>query len=171
MNLAIIVAVAHKGVIGRDNRMPWHLPNDLKYFKRLTLGKPVIMGRKTFESIGKPLPGRANIVITRQQGWCADGVEAVHNLDDAISLAEVLTHSNGADEAMIIGGAQLYNESLIRANRLYLTEVAGDFDGDTYFPVIDQKEWRELLREEQIADDDNLYDHTFLVFERVTPKD
>ena len=119
--LAVIVAVADNGVIGRNNSLPWHLPEDLRYFKRVTLGKPVVMGRKTFESIGRPLPGRANIVITRSHEWSVDGVSVVNSLDDALRLAADIAALDGADELMVIGGAEIYTNAIPLAQRLYLT--------------------------------------------------
>lgn len=129
MLISLIVAMAENRVIGRDNQMPWHLPADLRHFKSVTLGKPVIMGRKTFESIGRPLPGRRNLVISRNTEWQADGVETVNSLDAALALV------NAHDEVMIIGGGQLYRDALPLAHRLYLTHIELNVDdADTWFP-------------------------------------
>ena len=145
MRVALIVAVAANGVIGRDNALPWHIPEDLKWFKRTTLGKPVIMGRKTWDSIGRPLPGRPNIVVTRQPGWSADGAHTTHSLAEALALAERL--SPEAAEAMVIGGSALFAEALPLAGRLYWTEIHADHQGDTVFPPFDRSGWREVSRE------------------------
>ena len=128
MILSLLVAAAENNVIGKDNKLPWHLPNDLKYFKNQTWGMPILMGRKTFESIGKPLPGRKNIVITRNTDWKSDGTLVVHSLDDAINLAE----KDGVKEIFVIGGAEIFNDAFDKAQRLYLTRVHADLEGDTY---------------------------------------
>ena len=168
MKLAIIVAAARNGVIGLSNQLPWHLPQDLKYFKAVTFGKPVIMGRKTYESIGRPLPGRTNIVITRDKQWsAAEGVVVVHSVDEALNEARRVLNesSSGVDEAMIIGGAEIYRETLPRADRVYLTRVLKDFDGDAWFPSLDESEW--FL--ESVTSGDSLANvaHEFQVYQRV----
>lgn len=165
MRLSLIVATANNRVIGRENKMPWHLPNDLKYFKRVTMGKTVIMGRKTYDSIGRPLPGRSNIVVTRQADWQPDGVKVVHSLAEGISYAESLLRD--AEEVIVIGGAQIYRAALPQAQRLYLTEIHADFEGDTFFPEISPGEWREVDREMHFADSVNPHDHAFIVLDRV----
>ena len=141
--LTIVVAMAHNQVIGADNAMPWHLPADLKRFKALTLGKPMIMGRRTFDSIGRALPGRRNIVITRDADWSADGVEVAHSLDEALALV------NADAEVSIIGGAQLYRQALDFVDCLMVTEIDVDVPGDTWFPVIDAAVWQEVDRQPQ----------------------
>ena len=146
--VAMIVAMAENRVIGRGNQLPWHLPGDLKYFKAATLGKPIVMGRKTYESIGRPLPGRANIVVTRDAGWSADGVRVASSPETALALAAEIAQHDGADEVMIIGGEQLYSACLPFADRLYITHVHACVDGDAYFPVLDWTQWREDCREE-----------------------
>ena len=166
--LAVIVAVADNGVIGRNNSLPWHLPEDLRYFKRVTLGKPVVMGRKTFESIGRPLPGRANIVITRSHGWSVDGVSVVNSLDEALRLAADIAALDGTDELMVIGGAEIYTNAIPLAQRLYLTQVHADVEGDARLPEIYWSRWREVSRERFAASEDNPYDYSFVVFERTT---
>lgn len=168
MRLALIVAVAANGVIGKENKMPWHLPNDLKYFKQVTMGKPVIMGRKTYDSIGRPLPGRANIVITRQTDWQPEGVEVVHSLEEGIASGERLSLRAGGEEVIVMGGAQIYDAALAKAQRLYLTQIHAEFDGDALFPEISSGEWKEVGREKHCADPANPYDHTFIVLDRVT---
>mgnify|MGYP000569037177 CR=1 FL=1 len=165
MHIALIVAAAANGVIGRDNQMPWSLPADLQYFKKVTMGKPIVMGRKTFESIGRPLPGRANIVITRQADWHAEGVEVASSVEAALQLAE-LRAAEGVEELMVIGGAEIYRTALPLAERLYLTEIKASIEGDAYFPEIDPANWRELSRETRVSDAANDYDCAFVVFER-----
>ena len=128
--LSVIVAVADNGVIGRDNALPWHLPEDLRYFKRVTLGKPIVMGRRTFESIGRPLPGRTNIVISRDPGFAAVGIEVAASLDAALQLA------SGAAEVVVIGGAEIYRLAIPRADRLYVTEVHTEPAGDALLPPV-----------------------------------
>ena len=163
---AAIVAVASNGVIGLNNQLPWYLPNDLKYFKATTMGKPLVMGRKTFESIGKPLPGRTNIVVTRNLKYSVGGVSVVHSLDEAISLAKQIAKADGSEELMIIGGAQLYAEALLQIDRLYLTEVKAQVDGDAYFNDLDWSEWVECGREDFLAEGQNPYDYSFVVYNR-----
>lgn len=167
MRLAAIVAQAENRVIGNQNRLPWHLPEDLKYFKSVTLGKPVIMGRKTFESIGRPLPGRPNIVVSRDQSYQPDGVDVVHSLEAAIERAEQLLLINGGDEALLIGGAELYKQALDRVQRLYLTQVHAEVEGDAWFPALDAGQWRTLGREDHAASGCNPFDYSFIVLERV----
>ncbi|MCW8883947.1 MAG: dihydrofolate reductase [Motiliproteus sp.] len=166
MKLALIVAQSENRVIGRNNKLPWHLPEDLKYFKSVTMGKAIIMGRKTFESIGRPLPGRTNIVVTRDASYKAEGIEVVHSLEAAVDKAEILALINGADEALVIGGAQLYEQALPRADRLYLTQVHHQVDGDAYFPAFEQNEWQQVGRDDFDADGHNPYNYSFLVLDR-----
>ena len=147
-------------VIGKDNDLPWRLSADLKHFKAVTMGKPIVMGRKTHESIGRPLPGRKNIVMTRFSGLIAEGCTVVHSLDDAFQAA------GDADEVMIMGGSAIYDQSLARANRLYLTEVHTDVSGDVYFPEFNNSEWVELERENHSADEKNNFDYSFVILER-----
>lgn len=162
-----MVAMASNGVIGSKNRLPWHLPEDLRYFKRITLGKPIIMGRKTFESIGRPLPGRPNIVVSRSVDWSAPGVTVADSLESALYSAQALAAASGAEELMVIGGAQIYAAALPLASRLYVTEVHAAVAGDTWFPPVNPAEWREITREEYAATDDNLYAYAFVVHDRV----
>ncbi|CAM5429559.1 dihydrofolate reductase [Aquamicrobium terrae] len=150
MHIAIHVAIAENGVIGRDGGLPWRLSTDLKRFKADTMGKPVIMGRKTYEGIGKPLPGRLNIVVTRDRGWRAEGVEVAHSLDDAIRLARVRARCMaGVDEVCIIGGGQIYGQALPLADRLHVTHVLAAVAGDAHFPPIDPAVWR-LVRSQDV---------------------
>ena len=132
--LALIAACAHDRVIGRDNDMPWHLPADLKHFKAMTLGKPIIMGRKTWDSLGRPLPGRLNLVVSRQSGIQLEGAEVYGRLEDALSRAEEWAREQGVDELMLIGGGQLYAQALPQADRLYLTRIDLEVEGDAFFP-------------------------------------
>ncbi len=166
MKLAVIVAQSQNRVIGRDNKLPWHLPEDLRYFKSVTLGKAIIMGRKTFESIGRPLPGRSNIVVTRNREYSAEGIEVVHDLDAALERARTLASINGNDEALVIGGAELYAQALPMAERLYLTLVHRQFEGDARFPLLDWDEWREASREDHQVQGPDPFDYSFLVLER-----
>ena len=156
--VSLVVAAAENGVIGRDGEMPWHLPADLAHFKRLTLGKPVLMGRRTHESIGRPLPGRLNLVLSRDPQYDPEGCRRVGSLDEAIALAA----AEGAAEIMIIGGGGVYREALETADRIYLTRVQCAPVGDTFFPDPDPAEWREIRRQERPADDRNPFALTFL---------
>lgn len=163
MIISIIAALSTNYVIGKNNQLPWHLPADLAHFKALTLGKSILMGRKTYESIGRPLPGRRNIVISRQLDFQAAGCEVVHSLDEALTLA------GSAEEVMVIGGTQLFEEALPSADRLYLTWVHGEVEGDSYFPSLDLNEWQETSREERAPDEKNHYALSFVSLAR-TPK-
>ena len=158
--VTLVVAVADSGVIGRDNSLPWHLPDDLKHFKRITLGKPVVMGRKTFESIGKPLPGRHNIVVTRDANYRREGVTVVHTVDGALRAAD------GAEEIMVIGGADLFRLFLWSATRVHLTRVHGAIAGDIHWAPLDESEWRRSAAEEHAADERHAYAMTFEVWEK-----
>lgn len=161
MLISLIVAMAENRVIGRGNQMPWHLPADLRHFKAVTLDKPVIMGRKTFQSIGRPLPGRRNIVISRNINWLAEGVECVSSLDAALQLV------TGVAEAMIIGGGQLYREALPLAQRLYLTHIQLSVtDADTWFPDYTGYQWQVLQEEQHEPDEKNPYHYRFETLER-----
>lgn len=166
MKLAIIVAQAKNRVIGINNKLPWHLPEDLRYFKQVTMAKPIIMGRNTFESIGRPLPGRTNIVISRQAGYAPDNVKVVSSLEAAVELAESICLINGNDEAMVIGGAQIYAQAMERADRLYLTEVDAEIEGDAWFPEFDRDNWQEVGREDFAAEGPNPYNYSFIVLDR-----
>jgi dihydrofolate reductase len=165
-SVSLVVACARNGVIGRDNSMPWHLPEDLKHFKQLTLGKPIIMGRNTWESLGRPLPGRDNIVVTRNQDYYAHGATVVSDLDTALLLAASLADARGADEIMIIGGAQIYQQALPVTTRAYITEVDADVEGDTFFAALPDAQWLEVSREKFSACEKNPYDYAFVTLER-----
>ena len=158
--ITLIVAVADSGVIGRDNGLPWHLPEDLKRFKRLTMGKPLVMGRRTFESIGKPLPGRQNIVVTRDTNYRRDGVTVVHDVDGALRAA------GDVPEIMVIGGAELFRALLPRAGRIHLTRVHGNIEGDVMWPALDERDWVVVKRESHSADERHAYAMTFEVWEK-----
>ena len=162
----MIVAQAQNRVIGRQNKLPWYLPGDLKYFKQVTMGKPVIMGRKTYESIGKPLPGRLNIVITRDVAYQLDSAKVVNSLADAIELADSQAYIDGAEEAMVIGGEQIYAQALPLIERLYVTQVHAEVEGDAFFPELVLSEWAELGREDFKAEGPNPYDYSFVVYQR-----
>jgi dihydrofolate reductase len=157
--MALVVAMAENGVIGNSNQLPWHLPADLKHFKALTMGKPMLMGRKTFDSIGRALPGRRNLVMTRGKSIEAPGVETVPTVDAALAA------TRDADELMVIGGAEIFRLCLPRARRIYLTRVHAPIAGDTRFPNVDWSEWHCLERTAHAADDKNAYSMTFFVLE------
>lgn len=159
MKISLIVAMARNRAIGLAGGMPWHLSADLKRFRRITLGKPIIMGRKTHESIGRPLPGRRNIVLTSDRGYAAPGCTVVHDLDSALAAAD-------GEETMIIGGAALYADCLPKADRLYLTLIHQDFAGDTFFPEFDRDDWCEVERTDVDDDAESGLRYSFLVLER-----
>lgn len=161
MKISLIVAMASNRVIGVDNRMPWHLSADLKKFKRITMGSPILMGRKTFESIGRPLPGRRNVIISRNPAYRQEGCEVFNDLEQA------LTCCGDAEEIFVIGGAKLYKTLLPRADYLYLTEINQEFTGDTLFPEFDRQDWREIDRED-IADDPTVdFSYSFIKLEKI----
>lgn len=163
--VSLVVAMAENNVIGKDGDLPWHIPADLKHFKSVTMGKPIVMGRRTYESIGRPLPGRLNIVVTRDPSRQWDGVEAVQSLSGALDRAA----ADGADEIMIIGGGDLYRAALPLAQRIYLTRVHESVEGDTVFPDLDPAEWRIDSSDRQ--DDIHSVPVSFEVLERVTGGD
>ncbi len=167
MDVVIHAAVAENGVIGADGGMPWKLSSDLKRFKQGTMGRPVIMGRKTFESIGKALPGRLNIVVTRNARWRAEGAETVGSLDDAIKLATVRARCmTGVEEVAVIGGGQIYAQAMPVADRLHITHVLASVDGDTRFPGIDPAVWAESDREEVPAGERDSHATRFCIYRR-----
>jgi dihydrofolate reductase len=159
-DLSLIVAMDDNRLIGSNNNLPWQLPADLAYFKRTTMGKPIIMGRKTYASIGRPLPGRRNIVITRDSGFSAAGCEITDGIQTALSLC------SDADEVMLIGGASLYQQTIDRASQLYITRIHHSFEGDTWFPEFDLKLWKQETREDFDADHSNPYAYSFIKFVR-----
>lgn len=158
--IALVVAMARSGVIGRDGALPWHLPDDLRRFKALTLGKPILMGRRTWESIGRPLPGRTNLVLTRDPAFRAEGATAVASLEAALAAAA------GQEELMVIGGAQVYALAAPLASRVHLTAVDAEVSGDTRLPPFDPREWREAAREHHAADARHAYAMDFITLER-----
>ena len=160
MVITLIVAKDENSVIGHEGRLPWHLPADMKYFKTVTMGKPLIMGRHTYESIGKPLPGRTNIVVTKDAGYQAPGCLVVHSVEEALTV--VVDHP----EVMVMGGATLYEQLLPRASKIYVTEVHAQVTGNTYFPTFNLDEWREVSRNDHAADENNAYAYSFVVLER-----
>jgi len=146
MIVSLVVAMGENRVIGRDGGLPWHIPGDLKLFKKTTMGKPMVMGRKTWESLGGPLPGRPHVVITRDTSYKAAGAHVVHDLDQALSVAQGLAITLETDEIMIIGGAEIFNLAMTKADRIYLTQVALSPDGDSFFPDFDTAQWPEISR-------------------------
>ncbi|MGM0769690.1 MAG: dihydrofolate reductase [Pseudomonadota bacterium] len=168
MRKALIVAMSRNRVIGRNNKLPWYLPGDLRYFKQATMGKPIIMGRKTWDSIGRPLPGRMNVVISRNAEWEAPaGTVAATSLQEALVKAEAQAEIEGGDEVMIIGGGQIYAEALPTVDRIYITRVHAEIEGDAFFPEVNWDEWEEIGREDFSASDNNPYDYSFVVYQRL----
>ncbi len=165
MRISLVVAMGMNRIIGKDGKLPWHLPADLKHFKELTMNHVMIMGRKTFESIGKPLPGRVSIVLTKTKGW----TPPTGNCGFAVSL-DAATYMFRSmlviDEIFIIGGTQVYQEAIDKVDRMYITLIHQNFSGDTYFPEVDWYEWDLVSRTEGVKDQKNIYDHSFLVFDR-----
>lgn len=159
MILSLIAAIGKNNELGKDNQLLWKLPDDFKHFKDITSGHTVIMGRKTFASIGRPLPNRRNIVITRDTTFTNDGIEVVHSLEDALELVQ------NENEVFVIGGAQIYNEALPYANKLYMTHIDGTFDADTFFPVIDRA-WQQISEEKHVKDEQHLYDFSFVEYKK-----
>lgn len=157
--ISLIVAMAEDNVIGIENRLPWNLPEDMKWFRRHTLGKTVLMGRATYESIGKPLPERRNLVLTRDMDYQAPGCIVVHSDEEALAAA-------GEGELMVMGGASIYAQWLTRAQRLYLTEVHARIAGDAWFPALDRREWHEIERHDHTADARHAYPYSFVILER-----
>ena len=161
---SIIVARANNGVIGKDNNLIWHMPHDLKFFKETTSGHFVLMGRKSYEAIGKPLPNRLNIVITRNQEYVVEGAMVVHSLESALELAQ----KQKQQEVFILGGGEIYRQAFKSelVDRIYLTEIKESFEGDTFFPELDDAQWKETHREEYKADEKNPHDYAFVILER-----
>ena len=164
MKKSLIVAMTKDRVIGIENGMPWHLPGDFKYFKQTTMKKPVVMGRKTFDSIGSALPGRVNIVITRDASWQAEGTITATSVEYAMEMAEQMAVVNGVDEIMIIGGANIYEQTIDTADKLYITQVDTDVAGDAYFPAVDNNTWQTTSTSEDFTENDITY--RFVVYDR-----
>jgi dihydrofolate reductase len=163
MIISFVVAASENNVIGKHNQLAWHLPKDMKFFKNVTWGMPVVMGRKTFESMGsKPLSGRKNIVITRQPGWNADGVSVVNSVDASVALANEMNYK----EVFIIGGGEIFMLAFEKANRIYITRVHAEIEGDTYFPVIEKNDWKLVSNTDNPADDKHAYAFSFQTWER-----
>ena len=159
MTISIVVAISENRAIGKDNKLLWRLPADLKHFKEITTGHTIIIGRKTFESVGRPLPNRRNIIITRQPLFI-EGCEVVNSIDAALALCA------GENEVFIVGGTEIYRQSLHLTNRIYLTVVHKEFEGDSFFPEINKGEWKEVSREDHQADEKNLLPYSFITLER-----
>lgn len=156
--ISLIVAMGKNHVIGLNNQMPWHLPADLAYFKKVTTGHPILMGRKTFESIGRPLPNRTNVILTRDTSFQAEGCTVIHSIDDAIELAK-------KEDLFIIGGAEIYNQFLPFVEKMYITKISESFEGDTFFPEFGDG-WQLVASEKHRADEKNQYDYEFQIFEK-----
>ena len=164
LRLSILVAMARNRVIGQNNKLPWHLPADLKHFKFLTMGQTIVMGRKTYESIGRPLPGRANIIITRQTNYEVPGAIVVNSIEDALQICKETSTIN--NENFIIGGEELYRQTLKICQRMYITEIQKDFEGDTFFPEFDPNDWEETQRNKHFSDSDNNMEYHFVILDR-----
>ena len=166
MNLAVICAMSENRIIGRSNELPWHLPGDLKYFKQTTLGSPIIMGRKTWESIGRPLPGRSNIVVSRNNQLTIEQVQTADSLTGAIKLAREVAVPDNVSEVFVIGGAELYKEAFPLADRLYLTRVHAEIEGDTYLEGFKEKDWIEISRETFNVADHEGHNYSICILEK-----
>lgn len=166
MIISLIAALAQNRVIGKNNQLPWHLPADFKHFQDITNGHPVIMGQKTYESIGKPLPNRKNIVVTRDGAFGAPGCVIVYSLDEALKTAEGIEED---EEVFFIGGASVYQQVVPLCDRMYLTFIRASVEGDAYFPTYDSTEWKEVSREDHKADSKNQYAYSFVTLERRNP--
>jgi dihydrofolate reductase len=159
--ISLLVAMDQKRTIGKDNDLPWHLPADLAFFKRVTMGHPIVMGRKTHESIGRALPGRTNIIVTRDKNYSAQDCKVIHSIEEIKNIEE-----NKEDEVFVIGGAEIFNKAVHFADRLYITLIEETFAGDTFFPEIIEAEWELVSKEKGIKDEKNPYDYFFLLYKR-----
>lgn len=168
-SVVLIAALSQNRCIGRHNMLPWKLPGDLAYFRETTWGKPVIMGRKTWESLGKPLPGRTNIVVTRQADFAPEGARVVTSINDALTLAQSIALVDGVDEVMVIGGGEIFAQTLDKADKLYLTEVHAHVDGDAFFPEVDMSWYQEVARQDVDASGDNPYPFSFVRYQKRPP--
>jgi dihydrofolate reductase len=157
--ISLLVAMDENRVIGKDNKLPWYLPADLQYFKRITMGHPIVMGRKTYDSIGRILPGRENVIVTRSKDYQQNGAVILHSIEDIIRYANA--HD---DEVFVIGGAEIFKEILPAADKLYITNIHHAFEGDVFFPEINETEWTILSKTEGKVDEKNLYPHDFIVY-------
>lgn len=160
--ISFIWAMDENRVIGRDNKLPWHLPEDLKFFKRVTMGHPIVMGRKTYESIGRPLPGRENIIITRNLDYTCDPCTVLHSIDELLAYSD----KNPNEEYFIIGGAEIFREAFPKVDRLYITLIHDKFEGDTFFPTFNMEEWELFSSEKGLKDEKNPYDYEFLIYHK-----
>jgi dihydrofolate reductase len=158
--ISLLVAMDNNRTIGKNNDLPWYLPADLKYFKKVTMGHPIVMGRKTYESIGRPLPGRENIIITRDKSYDIESAQVVHSIQEAIDVTK------DEDEVFVIGGAEIFKQYMPDSDRLYITQIEHDFDGDTFFPEINYAEWKIISKEKGIKDEKNPYDYYFMIYDR-----
>ncbi len=158
--VSAVVAAAENNAIGRDNQLLWHLPNDLRFFKHTTTGHAIIMGRKTYESVGRPLPNRRNIIVTRQAGYTAEGADVVH------SLAAALESCAAAEHVFVVGGAEIYQQALPVTDRVYLTRVHVSLPGDSFFPQLDEQDWKLVSEDHHPADNRHAYGYTFMIYER-----
>lgn len=163
MTISLIVAAATNNAIGKDGQLPWHLPNDMKHFKNITWGMPIVMGRKTFETLRKALPGRKNIVITRKPGWKVEGAIVVKTIEDALFVAR----ETDAREVMVIGGGEIYKALFEKASRIYMTRVEAEPEADTFFPSLLPEEWHLMSQQNYEADEKNAYNYSFQVWERI----
>jgi len=161
--ISLIVAMDKNKVIGVNNQLPWHLPADLKYFKKVTTGHPIVMGRKTRDSIGRNLPNRENVIITRNPDYQCEDCTVLHSIDEFYEWS----NAHAEDEIFIIGGAELFSETIKKTDRLYITKIDAEFEGDTFFPALDWQEWQVVSEQKGIVDEKNIYPHTFFVYERV----
>lgn len=159
--ISLLVAMDKNRVIGKDNGLPWHLPADLAYFKKVTMGHHIIMGRKTFESIGRPLPGRTTVIVTRNKDYKVEGCHVIHSIDDVKKMGEEMD-----EELFVIGGAEIFKEVLSFADRLYITKIDEVFEGDTFFPEINDAEWKEVFVEKGVTDEKNPYTYYFHQYEK-----
>ncbi|MBL0374413.1 dihydrofolate reductase [Rhizobium sp. KVB221] len=167
MIVSLVVAMANNGVIGRDNGLPWRLSSDLKRFKAMTVGKPVVMGRKCYDSIGRPLPGRPNIAITRSPDFKADGILTAHSLEEGLALAAAEAKALGGEEICVIGGGEIYRQAMASADLLHVTHVLAEIDGDTFFPDIDSSTWNAVHSEEQPAGERDEYPTRFVTYQKM----
>ncbi|PLS16262.1 dihydrofolate reductase [Bacillus sp. M6-12] len=159
--ISLLLAMDKNRLIGKENQLPWHLPADLKYFKEVTMGHPIVMGRKTFESIGRILPGRENVIVTRNKNFEADGCAVLHSANE---IKEYADRHEG--EVFVIGGAEIFKAVLPVTNRLYITEIKEEFEGDTFFPPVNEREWELISSRKGTVDEKNIYEHDFLVYEK-----
>ncbi|MFJ5623832.1 dihydrofolate reductase [Peribacillus loiseleuriae] len=160
--ISFMFAMDENRIIGKDNTLPWYLPADLQYFKKVTMGHPILMGRKTYESIGKPLPGRENIILTRNADYQQEGITVISDMKEAVAYADALD-----EEVFVIGGAEIFQQLLSDCKRLYITQIHHSFEGDTYFPELNMSKWQTVSRTTGIVDEKNRYPHEFIVLERI----